>query len=163
MEDFSEGKYDDVIQQTAVAVALKDETPANQLLLGLYYYSLINTPYQTRWNYNYLPNSYCPPSIWKTWSPLQRSIWLESALDSELRSYEYKLKSINDMETWKLKMEVQRLMDDLKSEKERAEDELINDLKREKRKLEIEADEIADDLKRQENEAWWKNFLEKKD
>jgi len=82
------------------------------LLLGLYAASLITTPYQTRWNYNYLSNSYCPPSVWAAWSPLQRSLWIESALEYELRDYEYRLRRIND-----------DLIRDLKREMERAKEE----------------------------------------
>jgi hypothetical protein len=103
MEDFGEGKYDVAIQQTAVALALTSE-PAirNDLLLSSYYYS----------------HAYCPPSVWARWSPLQRSLWLESAREDDLRDYERKIKSINDMEMFRLQAEVQRLIDDLKRAKE---------------------------------------------
>jgi hypothetical protein len=93
------------------------------LLLGFYYYSLIATPpYRIR-NYNYLANSYCPPRVWAAWSPLQRSLWIESALDDELRNYEDEIWWINFREKMKIESEVQRLIDDLKREMERAKED----------------------------------------
>ena len=108
--------FDGVYRSDGSAVV--DPTPYDpslDLLLGLYYYSLIASPHQTRYyhpliapyrtrRYGYLP----------TWE----DVLYESYLDDALTNYENKLKSINRMETWKLEMEVQRLIDDLKRAKE---------------------------------------------
>jgi len=85
------------------------------LLLGLYYYPLIGTPSQDRYfyhQYNYLP----PPA---SLSPVYKSLWIQSEIESELRDYEYKLKSIHDMEMFQMKLDVQGLIDDLKREMEK--------------------------------------------
>jgi hypothetical protein len=105
MEDFGNGEYNEALQQTAVILALTSKPAiADDLLLSLYYYSLINRPaYQTR-RYNYLP----------TW----KDVFYEDRYKNALLDYEYKLQEINRMETWKLEMEVQRLIDDLKRAKE---------------------------------------------
>jgi hypothetical protein len=76
--------------------------------LGLYYYSLINAPSQTRYSYRPL----------LTWDSLYRSLLLESALDDELRDYERKLQEINDMETFQLEMDIDNLIRKLKRAKE---------------------------------------------
>jgi len=116
------------------------DDPNLNLLYGVYCASLITNPPQTRYYYPTLstelaldlawldqippksyyrsPYFYCPPSVWAAWTPLQRSLWIESALKYEFRDYKYKLRSINDMEMWKLKREVQRLIDDLERAKE---------------------------------------------
>ena len=115
MEDFGNGEYNEALQQTAVILALTSKPAVrNDLLLGLYYYPVIYD-YPSRYS------SYLPPP--KTLSPIYKSLWIESEIENEIRSYEYRLKSINDMEIWKLKMEAQRLMDDLKREMERAKEE----------------------------------------
>ena len=85
------------------AVTVRHYDPTLDLLLGLYISSLIAAPPRIH-NYNYLP----------TW----KDVLYEQDLDHALIDYEYKLRSINRMETWKLEMEVQRLMDDLKRAKE---------------------------------------------
>jgi len=103
MEDFGEGKYDVAIQQTAVALALTSKPAVtDDLLLGLYYYPLIAAPYRTR-NYNYLP----------TWN----DVLYDSELDQALVEYEYKLKSINDMQIFQMELKVQQLIDDLERAK----------------------------------------------
>jgi hypothetical protein len=105
MEDFGEGKYDVAIQQTAVALALTSKPAVrNDLLLGLYYYPLLSPPYRTCRNYNYLP----------TWN----DVLYDSELDQALVEYEYKLKSINDMQIFQMELKVQQLIDDLKRAKE---------------------------------------------
>jgi len=89
------------------------------LLFGFYIADLISNPPRTRYSYRpplstelalglALSNSYCPPSVWADWSPLQRSLWLESALDDDLRDYEYKLKRIKDDLIYDLKREMER-------------------------------------------------------
>jgi len=103
-------EYTDTERQAELAT--KGNPPAtNDLLLGLYYYSLITNPSLTYpMNYNYLSNSYCPPSIWNNWSALQKSLWLESCRESDLRDYEYSLKRIRDRETWNLEDEARRII-----------------------------------------------------
>jgi len=104
MEDFGEGKYDVAIQQTAVALALTSKPAVtDDLLLGLYCYPLIAAPYRTR-KYNYLP----------TW----KDVLYEQDLDRFLLDYEYKLKSIDDMQMFQMELKVQQLIDDLKRAKE---------------------------------------------
>jgi hypothetical protein len=137
MEDFGNGEYNEALQQTAVILALTSKPAVrNDLLLGLYYSSLLATPPQTRYSYRrpvspaalalglgwlnqippkyYYPSlySYCPPSVWAAWSPLQRSLWIESALEYELRDYEYRLRSINDDLIRDLKREMERAKED---------------------------------------------------
>jgi len=75
------------------------------LLLGLYTYSLIATPPRTR-SYNYLP----------TWE----DVFYETRYNNALLDYEYELKRIHDMETWKMKSDAQRIIDDLESDLKRA-------------------------------------------
>ena len=88
------------------------------LLLGLYTFSLIKSGKPAYVPYAYLsPYSYCPLSVWATWSPLQRSLWLESSLEDELMDYENKLRIINATEMLTLQMEVQRLIDKINREK----------------------------------------------
>jgi hypothetical protein len=95
--------------QTAVILALANSTPAarNDYLLSAYYYPPL------------MLDHYVPPTIWRDWTSLQRALWIQSARASDLRDYEYKIQSINDMEIWKLKMEVQRLIDELEDAKEK--------------------------------------------
>jgi len=153
------------------------DDPELNLLYGAYCASLITTPPQTRYYYPLIAPyrtgySYCPPSVWAAWSPLQRSLWIESGIESELRDYEYRLQSINDMELWKLKMETQGLIDDLKREREKTEDkrsaldlDWLNLIPPKKvlstEATKREAQRIMDNLKREEDEVWWKNFWEK--
>jgi len=124
----------------------------NDLLLSSYYYPLVVPPY------NPLSNYYCPPDIWKAWSPLQRSLWIESGREAELRDYEYKLQSINDMQMFQMKLDAQSLIDDLENKTKRAKDELES----KKEDAEDAADELkraADDAKlKLENAAWWAKF-----
>jgi hypothetical protein len=115
------------------AVTVRHYDPTFDLLLGLYTASLITNPPRTRYSYrplsmgsaldlswlsqippkyNYLP----PPS---TLSPVYKSLWIQSEIESELRDYEYKLKSIHEMEMFQMKLDVQGLIDDLKREMER--------------------------------------------
>jgi len=145
-------------------VTVRHYDPARELLLGFYIADLINPP-KTRYSYpvigSYLSGySYCPPDIWRDWSPLQRSLWIQSGIDSELRDYEYKLKSINDMQMFQMKLDAQRIIDDLERETERAKDELES----KKEEAEDAADELkdaADDTKLElENAAWWAKFME---
>jgi hypothetical protein len=91
--------------QTAVILALANETPAvrNDYLLSAYYYPPL------------MLDHYVPPNIWREWSPLQRSLWIRSARESDLRDYEYKVKRIN----WDLEDEAQRLIDEIKRAKEK--------------------------------------------
>lgn len=120
--------FDGVYRQDGSAVVDPNPyDPSLDLLLGLCAYSLIANPYQSQYYYPFIAPylsgySYCPPDVWKAWTPLQRSLWIQSSRENELRDYEYKLKSINDMETWQLKMDVQRIIDDLKRAKEEAEE-----------------------------------------
>jgi len=92
--------------------------PNLDLLLGLYAASLIATPYQTRYSYRPLSrySFYLPPPA--SLSPVYKYLWIQSEIDNELRDYKYRLQGINDMEIWKLKREVQQLIDDLKRAKE---------------------------------------------
>ena len=88
------------------------------LLLGLYTFSLIKSGEPAYVAYPYLsPYSYCPLSPWLTWSPLERSLWLESSLEDELMDYENKLRIINATEMLTLQREVQRLIDKINREK----------------------------------------------
>ena len=88
------------------------------LLLGLYTFSLIKNGKPAYVPYAYLsPYSYCPPSPWATWSPLQRSLWLEHSLEDELEDYENKLRIINATEMLTLQREVERLIDKINREK----------------------------------------------
>jgi len=100
-------------------VTVRHYDPARELLFGFYIADLISNPPRTRYSYRpplstelalglALSNSYCPPSVWADWSPLQRSLWLESALDDDLRDYEYKLKRIKDDLIYDLKREMER-------------------------------------------------------
>jgi len=138
----------DALAQTAVILALANETPAirNDYLLSAYYYPPL------------MLDHYVPPDIWKAWTPLQRSLWIESARESDLRDYEYKIKSINNRNLWDLEDEAQRLIDDIKRANERAKDELES----KKEDAEDAADELkraADDAKLElGNAAWWAKF-----
>jgi len=130
-------------------VTVRHYDPARELLLGFYIADIINPP-KTRYSYPvigpYLSGySYCPPDIWADWTPLQRSLWIQSGIDSELRDYEYKLKSINDMQMFQMKLDVQGLIHDIESANERAKDELES--KKE------EAEDAADELKRAADDA----------
>jgi len=102
MEDFGEGKYDVAIQQTAVALALtsKPAVRRNDLLLGLYYYSLISPPVQK-------PRS--------SYSSAWDYVFYDYDYNHALLDYEYKLQDIHDMEMFKLEMEVRRIINELKS------------------------------------------------
>jgi hypothetical protein len=53
-----------------------------------------------------------------TWEQVYLSALYRNALDDELRDYERKLRGINDMEMFSLKLKVQQLIDDLKRAKE---------------------------------------------
>ena len=94
----------DALMQTAVILALANSTAAarNDYLLSAYYYPPL------------MLDHYVPPDIWKVWTPLQRSLWIESARESDLRDYEYKIKRIN----WDLEDEARRLIDEIKRAKE---------------------------------------------
>jgi len=85
MEDFGNGEYNEALEQTAVILALTSKPAVrNDLLLGLYYYSLISTPSQDRYfyhQYNYLP----PPA---SLSPIYKSLWIQSEIENNLRNYE---------------------------------------------------------------------------
>jgi len=117
------------------AVTVRHNDPARELLFGFYIADLISNPPRTRYSYRpplstgYYPYgySYVPPDVWADWSPLQRSLWIESARENELMDYEYKLQSIKD-----------DLIYDLKREMERAKDDVVDDLKREREKTEDE-------------------------
>jgi len=74
----------------------------NDLLLSSYYYPLILPPY------NYLSIYYCPPDIWKAWTPLQRSLWIESGREAELRDYERELERIKENLIYDLRQEIER-------------------------------------------------------
>ena len=88
------------------------------LLLGLYTFSLIKSGEPAYVPYPYLsPYSYCPLSPWLTWSPLERSLWLEHSLEDELEDYENKLRIINATEMLTLQREVERLIDKINREK----------------------------------------------
>ena len=84
MEDFGNGECNDALMQTAVALALANKTPAvrNDYLLSAYYYPPL------------MLDHYVPPDIWKVWSPLQRSLWIESARESDLEDYKRELEEI---------------------------------------------------------------------
>ena len=66
---------------------------------------------QIRPKYDYLP----PPT---TLNSIYRSLWIESALDDELRNYEDELWWINFREKMKLESEVDELIRKLKRAKE---------------------------------------------
>jgi len=104
MEDFGEGKYDVAIQQTAVALALTSKPAVrNDLLLGLYYYPLVSPPVQK-------PRS--------SYSSAWDYVFYDYDYNHALLDYEYKLKSINDMQMFQMELKVQQLIDDLKRAKE---------------------------------------------
>ena len=86
MEDLGNGECNDALMQTAVILALANETPAvrNDYLLSTYYYPPLMLDY------------YVPPNIWKAWSPLQRSLWIESARESDLEDYKRELEEIKE-------------------------------------------------------------------
>jgi len=91
--------------RAAIILALANSTPAvrNDYLLSAYYYPPL------------MLDHYVPPNIWREWSPLQRSLWIRSAQESDLRDYEYKVKRIN----WDLEDEARRLIDEIKRAKEK--------------------------------------------
>jgi hypothetical protein len=93
------------LRQTAVILALANEKPdvRNDYLLSAYYYPPL------------LLDHYVPPNIWREWTALQRSLWIRSAQESDLRDYEYKIKRIN----WDLEDEARRLIDEIKRAKEK--------------------------------------------
>lgn len=112
---------------TAVVDPNPYDPSLDYLLLGLYATSLIAAAPQDRYYYsplippyNILSSYYCPPDVWRAWTPLQRSLWIQSGREAELRDYEYKLQSINDMQMFQMKLDVQSLIDDLKRAKEEA-------------------------------------------
>jgi hypothetical protein len=91
------------------------DDPGLNLLYGTYCASLIANPPQTRYYYplisppyNYLSNSYVPPSIWAGWSPLQRSLWIESAREIDLQNYKRELERIKENLIYDLRQEIER-------------------------------------------------------
>ena len=76
----------DALMQTAVILALANETPAvrNDYLLSAYYYPPL------------MLDHYVPPNIWRAWNPLRRSLWIESARESDLEDYKRKLEEIKE-------------------------------------------------------------------
>jgi len=147
-------------------VTVRHNDPARELLLGFYIADLINPP---KTHNNLLLSSYYYPLIiprvqkfgtLPTWEDVLYDMKVESAIEDQLRDYERRIQSINDMETWKLKMDTQRMIDNIESANERAKDEL----ERKKQEAEDAADELkdaADDTKLElENAAWWAKFME---
>jgi len=138
----------EALAQTAMILALANETPVvrNDYLLSAYYYPPL------------MFDHYVPPNIWRDWSALQRSLWIQSARESDLRDYEYKLQSIIDMQMFQMKLDNQSLIYDLKREIERAKDELES----KKEEAEDAADELEDaayDAKlKLEDAASWAEF-----
>ena len=152
----------EALTQTAVILALANETPAvrNDYLLSAYYYPPL------------MLDHYVPPNIWREWSPLQRSLWIRSAQESDLRDYEYKIKSINDMQMFQMKLDVQGLIDDIKREREKTEDKRsgldlnwLNSIPPKKvlstEEGKTQAQRFINNPNRKDAEAWWKNFRKK--
>jgi len=155
-------------------VTVRHNDPARELLLGFYIADLINPP---KTHNNLLLSSYYYPLIiprvqkfgtLPTWEDVLYDMKVESAIEDQLRDYERKIQSINDMETWKLKMDTQRMIDNIESAKERAKDELESK-KKDAEDAEDAADELEDaaydaklELKRAANKledaAWWAKF-----
>jgi hypothetical protein len=98
MEDFGNGEYNDALMQTAVILALANETPAvrNDYLLSAYYYPPL------------MLDHYVHPEIWKAWSPLQRSLWIESAREIDLENYKRELERIKENLIYDLRQEIER-------------------------------------------------------
>jgi hypothetical protein len=98
MEDFGNGEYNDALMQTAVILALASATPAvrNDYLLSAYYYPPL------------MLDHYVPPDIWKAWSPLQRSLWIESAREIDLENYKRELERIKENLIYDLRQEIER-------------------------------------------------------
>jgi len=84
--------------QTAVILALVSATPAvrNDYLLSAYYYPPL------------MLDHYVPPDIWKAWTPLQRSLWIESSREIDLQNYKYELERIKENLIYDLRREIER-------------------------------------------------------
>ena len=98
MEDFGNGEYNDALMQTAVALALASTTPAvrNDYLLSAYYYPPL------------MLDHYVHPEIWRAWSPLQRSLWIESSREIDLENYKRELERIKENLIYDLRQEIER-------------------------------------------------------
>jgi hypothetical protein len=113
--------------------ALND--PMLGLLLGLY----ILSPHQE--TYAYSPYSLSPYFPFFPYGYGYSSFALDDELRHALLKYEYELKSINNMEMFKMDMEKQRITDELRRARER-----------EASQLRMEVEDITDELKSAQRE-----------
>jgi len=88
----------DALMRTSVILALQNSTPAarNDYLLSAYYYPPL------------MLDHYVPPNIWRDWTPLQRSLWIESSREIDLQNYKRELERIKDDLIYDLKREIER-------------------------------------------------------
>jgi hypothetical protein len=88
----------------SISYSIPDD-PGLNLLLGLYAFSLVKTGKSAYMPYRYLS----PYAFFPLWD-LNYDLW------RNLQDYQYQLQMINDMERFKLEMQMRFLMDELKRE-----------------------------------------------
>lgn len=112
------------------------------LLLGLYAFSLAKNP---------------PEYPLYPYSPYLFSLYYPFDSFHDLMVYESKLQSINNMETWKLQLEVQRILDDLERATDDAKYKLENTIDDLEETTEREEERLEEAARKLENERWQEN------